>query len=900
MSQASIHEGTERAPFGEAEAARWFFDNASDLFAVVSAEGRFEVVNAGWMALTGWSREELIGQPCIKFVHPDSHAELIDTGRRMRETGAAINELKVRRKDGGWIWLQGRSRLGPNGEMVGVLHDISAEVESRAELEIARRTRALLAEEAGIGVWTYEPDGDRIDWSPDALAAAGLSPADVATADLFLNRLPEDRREEVRLAFQRAVHTGEGGVLEYRLRDNSGRWFTFRSTFRAEPRLGGLYALRGVSQNITDVARSRDKALWSERRARRLVEDAPFAVAVYDVDLRLRLVSPRFLDIFRATEEGVIGKSLTELTHGERRRFVEGVGRALAGEVVTRREDRLTDAEGQERTYRWEARPWRDMTGEVVGVITYMDDITALAAARREARANARRLKVALGAARAGVYEIDHERGSFWGSPEFHRMMGRQIDYEDVRAAAWPMIHPDDREQFYAASADKRGAGDWNGHEYDVRLLSPSGEVRWARVFHEVRRDAAGQARKAFGLVLDIDEKKRAELALVAAKRVAQAASEAKAQFLANMSHEIRTPMNGVLGVLHVLKRELPAGDSADLLAEALAAGQMLSTLLDDVIDISRIEAGRLDLNREPVDPRELVRSVARLLAGQAAQKGLRLELDLADDLGWVETDPTRVRQALFNLIGNAVKFTPRGSVTVRLRKEEDGEGARLVFDVIDTGIGVPLDAQARLFERFQQADASTTRRFGGSGLGLAITRKLAEMLGGAVSFRSTPGEGSTFTLTIAASPAATPRPVERESDDLLTGLKVLVVEDNPTNQLVARRILEQLGAAVSVADDGASGVAAARDGVFDLILMDVQMPGMDGLEAARRIRALPGPAARAPIIALTANVMAHQRAAYRAAGMDGVAAKPIAPAALVAEIVRLSQAGADRREAVA
>ena len=307
MSQASIHEGTERAPFGEAEAARWFFDNASDLFAVVSAEGRFEVVNAGWTALTGWSREELIGQPCIKFVHPDSHAELIDTGRRMRETGAAINELKVRRKDGGWIWLQGRSRLGPNGEMVGVLHDISAEVESRAELEIARHTRALLAEEAGIGVWTYEPDGDRIDWSPDALAAAGLSPADVATADLFLNRLPEDRREEVRLAFQRAVHTGEGGVLEYRLRDNSGRWFTFRSTFRAEPRPGGLYALRGVSQNITDVARSRDKALWSERRARRLVEDAPFAVAVYDVDLRLRMVSPRFLDIFRSTEEGVFG-----------------------------------------------------------------------------------------------------------------------------------------------------------------------------------------------------------------------------------------------------------------------------------------------------------------------------------------------------------------------------------------------------------------------------------------------------------------------------------------------------------------------------------------------------------------------------------------------------------------
>jgi CheY-like chemotaxis protein/anti-sigma regulatory factor (Ser/Thr protein kinase) len=351
---------------------------------------------------------------------------------------------------------------------------------------------------------------------------------------------------------------------------------------------------------------------------------------------------------------------------------------------------------------------------------------------------------------------------------------------------------------------------------------------------------------------------------------------------------------------MHVLKRELPAGDSADLLGEALAAGQMLSTLLDDVIDISRIEAGRLDLNREPVDPRELVRGVARLLAGQASHKGLRLEVDVPDDLGWIETDPTRVRQALFNLIGNAVKFTLQGSVTVRVRKTQAEDGACLVFEVIDTGVGVPLDAQARLFERFQQADASTTRRFGGSGLGLAITRKLAEMLGGEVSFNSMPGVGSTFILTIAAPPAVAPKALEAEADDLLAGLNVLVVEDNRTNQLVARRILEQLGARVSVADDGASGVEAARDGGFDLILMDVQMPGMDGLEASRHIRALPGPASRAPIIALTANVMAHQRASYRAAGMDGVAAKPIAPAALVAEILRLSQAGEEARSAVA
>jgi len=893
MSGAATKGTGDQAPacgFGEAEVARWFFDNANDLFAVVSADGRFVTVNGAWTSLTGWSAEELVGRSTLEFVHPDSQAELVDSTRRLRETGSAINELRVLCKNGRWVWLQGRSRLGPNGEMIGLMYDISAEVEARAELTAARRTHEMLAEAAGIGIWSYEPESGRIDWTPDALALLGLTPADIATPPLFLDRVAPEQRAKVSEAFRRAVETGEGGSMEYRLRGDHGRWLTFRGTYRAEPRANGLHALKGISQNITDVARSRDKAIWSERRARRLIEDAPFAVGVYDLDMRLRLVSPKFLEIFKATEADVIGKSLHELTRGARGRFVAAIARALSGETVTRREDSLLDSEGGEHRLRWEARPWRDVAGEIVGVITYMDDVTALSVARREARMNARRLKVALGAARAGVYEIDHESQSFWGSPEFHRMMGRRIGYEDVREAVWPMLHPEDRSKLYEAAAQWRLQGDGGAQEYDVRLVPAGGEARWIRIFHEVRRDPGGRPRKAFGLVLDVDEHKRAELALMAAERAAQAASEAKAQFLANMSHEIRTPMNGVLGVLHVLKRELPAGESANLLTEALAAGQMLSSLLDDVIDISRIEAGRLELNYEPVDPADLAQGVVRLLTPQATQKGLTLELEMAGDLGWIETDATRVRQALFNLIGNAVKFTLQGSVTVRARRLGAADSPRLVFDVIDTGVGVPLEAQARLFDRFQQGDASTTRRFGGSGLGLAISRKLARMLGGDITFHSKPGQGSTFSLTIAARPAVAPAAQGPDSEDLLAGLRILVVEDNATNQLVARRILEQLGAAVCVADDGQAGVAAARDGGFDLILMDVQMPGMDGLEAARRIRALPGEAGRAPIIALTANVMAHQRAAYRAAGMDGVAAKPIAPAALVTEILRLSR----------
>jgi signal transduction histidine kinase/CheY-like chemotaxis protein len=380
-------------------------------------------------------------------------------------------------------------------------------------------------------------------------------------------------------------------------------------------------------------------------------------------------------------------------------------------------------------------------------------------------------------------------------------------------------------------------------------------------------------------------------LALVEAQRAAEAAAEAKASFLANMSHEIRTPMNGVLGVLHLLKSESISDSGQRLLDEALSCGEMLSTLLDDVIDFERIEAGRLELNDEAVDAGELARSVFRLLEPQAQARGLTLTLEGAEDLGWVRTDPVRLRQCLFNLMGNAVKFTLVGGVTLRCGRPGPG---RLAFSVQDTGIGIPLEAQDRLFERFHQADASTTRRFGGSGLGLTITRKLAEMMGGAVSFDSLPGVGSTFRIEIAAPDATATTRATTLDGAPLESLRVLVVEDNATNRMIAVKLLESLGASAQTATDGASGVAAAGAGVFDLILMDIQMPDMDGLEACRRIRRQGGPGASTPIIALTANVLAHQRETYLAAGMDGVVGKPLSPAALLAEISRLAGAADD------
>jgi CheY-like chemotaxis protein len=352
-----------------------------------------------------------------------------------------------------------------------------------------------------------------------------------------------------------------------------------------------------------------------------------------------------------------------------------------------------------------------------------------------------------------------------------------------------------------------------------------------------------------------------------------------------------------VMGVLHLLKSEKLTDEGRSMLEEALSCGQMLAELLNDVIDFSKIEAGHLELACEAIEPRAVLEGVVRLLRPQAEGKGLILQLDADPGLGWVRGDPVRLRQALFNLVGNAVKFTERGSVTVRCTSPRPGF---LRFEVIDTGVGIPAEVQERIFQRFDQGDASTTRKFGGSGLGLAITKKLAEMMSGAVGFSSEEGLGSNFWLEIEAPVAEAVAETCESLEPVLEGLRVLVVEDNATNRMIATKLLESLGAQVATAADGYLGVEAAASGDFHLILMDVQMPGIDGLEAARRIRALGGEASRTPIVALTANVLSHQRRAYLDAGMDGVVGKPISPAVLIGEIARLSQAADACDETVA
>ncbi|WP_051340546.1 response regulator [Azospirillum halopraeferens] len=390
--------------------------------------------------------------------------------------------------------------------------------------------------------------------------------------------------------------------------------------------------------------------------------------------------------------------------------------------------------------------------------------------------------------------------------------------------------------------------------------------------------------------------RQRLEDDLRAAKSTAEAASRAKSDFLATISHEIRTPMNGVLGTLELLSDGLLDPGQRELAGIARQSAEGLLRLLDDILDFSRMEAGKLSVEAIVCDPCAIAASVVRALAPHAGDKGLALTLDTDPTVPRaVVTDPSRLRQILFNLVGNAVKFTAAGGVTVRARSGPplpDGR-MRLEFEVEDTGIGIPAAALPTLFERFTQADGSITRRYGGTGLGLAICKQLCEMLGGAITVDSTPGRGSRFRFHIVCTPAdaAAADAADGITDGAsphLPPLCVLAVDDNAINRDIIRRLLERDGHTVLTAADGDEAVRMAGAVDVDLVLMDLQMPEMDGLTATRLIRALPGGRGRVPVIALTAHASPNARPDCRAAGLDGFVTKPVRHGVLLAEMARV------------
>ncbi len=505
-----------------------------------------------------------------------------------------------------------------------------------------------------------------------------------------------------------------------------------------------------------------------------------------------------------------------------------------------------------------------------------------LVKALADAKEQTRRALMAEEVSGSGYWRLDSSTYELYWSPQMCRIFGVPVapspDLVMARQFADPEVDLDRKRRTARALATGEG---WE--DVLTRVDRPDGEVRWVVGQGVCERDPQGRVTAVLGTVVDVTVQKALEEQLREARAQAEAAAMVKSEFLANMSHELRTPLTAVIGFTDLLERETGLSEHGRrYVSRVRSASKALLATVNDVLDFSKLEAGQVEIRRTAVSPSEVMQDVAAICWAEATAKGIELQSEGEAPLpALVTADPDRLRQVLLNLVGNAVKFSNRGKV--RLLGRYDHVRSELRFDVIDTGPGMSSGQLAGLFKRFSQVDASSTRRHGGTGLGLSICKGLVEAMDGEIRASSRKGEGSRFWFSVPA-PVAEPGPTPARPDgtELLQDWRVLVVDDEPVTRELARAILEPAGAQVSEAKDGREAVRMALEAPYDAILMDLRMPGLDGLAAAERIRRGTGPNQSTPIIAFSAAAGGRRGDDLKALGFDGQIGKPVNAAALV------------------
>ena len=644
---------------------------------------------------------------------------------------------------------------------------------------------------------------------------------------------------------------------------------------------GEPLALVGAIEDVTESRLAR-------QRLEALLRFASDAVITVDEAGRLAYASPSAATLTGFAVEDELGTSVLDLVHPEDYDVVvqSFLNTASAPGPAVPLQFRILRADGTTRVVEAVATNLLDEPA-VGGIVLNLRDLTDREEARTALQVRENRFKRMLENISDTVTLVDRDGEVIDTTGNVKSILGYPRDFWAARNL-FELAHPDDvdRVRRMLVSLLETPGGELTG---EVRVLQADGQYATIEATGANLLDDE-DVRAIVITSRNITPRKQAEAELAAARDAAVRALEVRTEFVASVSHELRTPIHGILGLSELLVTADLDGESRSLARSIGRATESLRMVLDDLLDFTKIEAGRLELHVQPLSLPEAIDDLRELFTPQAAAKGVRLDVRIDDDVPvWVEADPLRLRQVLTNLIGNAVKFTAGGAVTVAVRRRADGAPANdrqlIEFSVSDTGIGMAPEVVERVFEPFSQAHATTAREFGGTGLGLTIARRLVELMGGELAVESTVGVGSRFWFGLPLrGVAAGPEPVESAPvAGAVDRRRVMVVEDNPVNQLLVSRQLERLGYDPVLMDSGTAALEQLRAEAPAVVLMDWQMPGMDGLETTRRLRRQEGDhrASRVPVIAMTASAMPGDRARCLDAGMDDFITKPVSLAAL-------------------
>ena len=872
---------------------------------VTNAQNGIQFINRAFREFGGTVYEQVEGDKWKLLVHPDDAPGFVRESLRAHQERTAFRaESRVRRADGEWRWLAafGEPRFSPSGEYlghVGIGVDITERKHAEQERQFQLSFIRAIYEGSLDGVLVVSPSNVVLSHNTRFLEIWKISlpnitdgpqdnivgSQDQTVLSSVLQRLkdPESFLKRVRELYDdpdakdhSEIELKDNRTLERystSLRDESGQY------------LGRAWFFR----DITERKRAEGALQNSEEKFRQLAENIHEVFWVMSPESNeLLYVSPAYEQVWGRTCDSSYQNPMSwmDAIHpDDREQAGLLVARQLAGERIAS-DYRITTPGGEEKWICARCSPVRDQAGKLIRVVGIAEEITerkhalqALQSSEEKFRQLAENIREVFWMKNAGSDEF------LYVSPAFEQVWGRTLaSIYQTPASRLEAIHPDDLEQCRLSFARQmRG----EAVELEYRIRTPDEQEKWIRDRAFPVRDEDGHLIRLVGVVEEITERKRYEEELVSAREAAEAANQTKSRFLANMSHEIRTPMNGVIGMNQLLLSTDLTPEQRRYVEVVQTSGRTLLALIDDILDLSKVEAGKISLEKQVLDVRQVLADVISLLQDRVTTKGLQVLSCVSPDVPpLVIGDAHRLRQILTNLAANAVKFTDHGEVTFNVELMGEGNGiATLRFAVTDTGIGIRPDQLMTLFLPFVQADTSTTRKYGGTGLGLTISKQLVEMMGGKIGVNSREGQGSTFWFT-AVFDAALPgeqtshelreRGID-ESDEKTPvghGERILVAEDNRTNAFVVLAQLQKLGYKADVVMNGAKAVEAVERGGYDLVLMDCEMPIMDGYEATRRIRKSLQP--EIPIVALTADAMPPARERCLSEGMNDYLAKPL------------------------